>query len=140
MSSNLSYAKALLHENEYTCVLYDGEHTLTSMERGVKPLLIWLDGGEDMTPYSAADKVIGKGAAFLYVLLGIREIYTGVVSEGAREVLLSNGISLEYESCVEHIFNRNKTGFCPIESAVSEIKEPREALEVIRQTVRKLNS
>ena len=138
MHSNLEFAKNLLLAQDYTCVLHNGKDTLTSNERGVKPLLQWLESGQDMTDFCAADKVIGKGAAFLYVLLGIKQVYATVISESAKHVLEKNGIALEYDTLVDRIMNRTRTGFCPIETAVVEIEDANEALMVIKATFREL--
>lgn len=91
-----------------------------------------------MTDFCAADKVIGKGAAFLYVLLGIKQVYATVISESAKHVLEKNGIALEYDTLVDRIMNRTRTGFCPIETAVVEIEDANEALMVIKATFREL--
>ena len=42
------------------------------------------------------DKVVGRAAAFLYVLLEVKEIYAGVMSEGAADVLSKYGICSGY--------------------------------------------
>ena len=84
MDRNLVYAKELLEKENFTCVLWYGEHLYTSRERGVKPLLEWLDQGLDLSSFSAADKVVGKAAAFLYVLLGVSRVYASVISEAAE--------------------------------------------------------
>ena len=40
---DLERAKEVFNSGDYTCVLCKGVATLTSTERGVKPLLNWLD-------------------------------------------------------------------------------------------------
>lgn len=137
-NNDLSRAMALLHDNEYTFAAVCGDKTVTSRERGVKPLLILLDSGDDLHGYSAADKVIGKGAAFLYALLGVDAVFADVISEPAFNVLQSSGIVVEYALKAEHIINRKGDGICPIEQAVSDIDSARAALPVIRQTLKDL--
>ena len=66
MNSDLLKAKKMLHEGGYTCVLCKSDKVYTSNERGVKPLLNWLDSNINLNDFCAADKVIGKAAAFLY--------------------------------------------------------------------------
>ena len=65
---------------------------LTSTERGVKPLLQWLDGENRVKGFSAVDKVVGRAAAFLYVLLEVKEVYAGVMSEGAAHYFICAGL------------------------------------------------
>lgn len=42
-----------------------GSTIYISTERGVKPLIDRIDDGTDLQGFSAADKVVGKAAAFL---------------------------------------------------------------------------
>ena len=132
MKTDLQTAIELLGKEEYTCVLCKGDSIYTSTERGVKPLLNWLDEGRQFKEFSAADKVVGKATAFLYVLLGAKEVYAPVMSEGAVSVLEENGISVRYDTLAKNIINRMGTGICPMESAVKDISEPQEAVAAIK--------
>ena len=130
-------ALALL-DGGFTCAVYKGEQVYKSQRRGVAPLLEWLDSGADFRGFIAVDKVVGKAAAFLYVLLGVKAVYAFVISEEAERVLKSHGIAVEYGERVAAIRNRTNTGFCPMEQAVETIDDPAEALEAIRATVARL--
>ena len=138
-SNDLEQAKALL-QTGYTCVLQRENEQESSTKRGVAPLLAWLNSGKNYHGFSAADKVVGKAAAYLYVLLGVKEIYAQVVSEAAESVLSKHQIPLFYEEKVPAIRNRTNTGFCPMEQAVWDIDEPREAKQAIETTLKKLQS
>lgn len=139
MKSDIEKARSLLKSGEYTCVIGSEDKIYTSTERGVKPLLAWIDGGTDMSGFSAADKVVGKAAAFLYVILGVKAVYAGVISEPAKQVLTENGIDVEYGTLTDAILNRAGTGFCPMETAVKSISEPYAALEAVRQKLKVLS-
>ncbi len=132
MKADTTQAKQLLKQGNYTCVLLRGTTVHTSRERGVRPLLTLLDSGEDMSHFCAADKVVGKAAAMLYVLLGIDELWAGVISAAALPVLTAHGISIQYDHLTECIRNRTGTGFCPMEQAVRDIGTPEEGLAAIR--------
>ncbi len=132
MNSDLTKAAALLNSGAYTCVLCRGDAVFTGTERGVKPLLGWLDGGVDLNGFSAADRVVGKAAAFLYVLLGAAAVYAPVMSKAAISVLEENGIQAHCGQAVEQIINRAGTGICPMEEAVADAAKPTEALNRIR--------
>lgn len=140
MNSDIEKAKLLLKSESYTCVLCLEDKVYTSTERGVKPLLAWIDSGMDMKGFSAADKVVGKAAAFLYVILEVKAVYADVISESAEKVLTENGIAVEYGLLTEAIRNRAGTGFCPMETAVKSISEPSAALEAIRRKIKELNN
>ena len=121
-----------------TAVLCRGGELFVSRERGVKPLLDWLDSGRDFRGFSAADKVVGKAAAFLYVLLGVREVRAPVMSEGAAETLERYGVLFRCDTLSPEIRNRAGTGLCPMEQAVRDVGTPEEALTAIRRTLRQL--
>ena len=140
MNKDLTKAKKILLDTAATCVLCKGSSRVDSQLRGVTPLVDLLDTGMDFSGYSAADKVVGKATAFLYCLLGVKAVYTPVISEAALAVLQENGIDAQYDTCVPAIFNHRKNGPCPMESATKTITNPEEALVAIRQTLEKLSS
>lgn len=137
--AQLKIAREILESNGLTCVLCKGDVRYTATERGVKPLVRWLTEGTDLRGFSAADKVVGKATAYLYVLLGVKEVYAHVMSRSAALVLESNGIAAQYGKLAENIINRQGTGICPFEAAVLEIDTPQEALTAIRAKMAELN-
>lgn len=138
MPEDLEKAKEILNESGCTCVLCRGETVYESHQRGVTPLLDWLASGEDTCGCSAADKVVGKGAALLYSLLGVRRVHGNVMSLAAAKVLRKNGIEAYWDTLTEAIRNRAGTGLCPIETATAHIDDPEEALPVILATLKTL--
>ena len=140
MSNDILTAKNILLENNYTCVLYSDKAEFHSVERGVKPLLDFLKSDFDFTDFCAADKVIGAGAAHLYVLLKVKSVWAKLISTKAREILKANNITLYFEEEVSHIINRRGDDICPIEKAVNGITNSEEALTVIKKTLETLNT
>ena len=136
--NNMERAKKLLGEGGYTCVLCKGEYRFDSSQRGVKPLLTLIDAGETPKGFSAADKVVGRAAAYLYVLLGAGQVYAHVMSDTAVEVFEKYAVSYSYNERVKTIFNRTLTGLCPMESSVLGIDEPEAALAAIKAKVKEL--
>lgn len=130
--------KQLLKEGKYTCVLCSGEQSFTSRQRGILPLLTCYREQKIGKGALAADKVVGKAAAFLYLLLEIQNLYAEVISEPAYQVLTSAGISVEYDTMVPAIINRTGDGYCPMETAVWEIENPEEALCAVEKTLLRL--
>ena len=128
----MEQAREILTAEGYTCVLRKDGILYTATERGVKPLVRWLTQGLDVRGFSAADKVVGRATAYLYVLLGVKEVWAAVMSEGAAEVLSRHGIAAAQDKLVKHIINRAGTGICPFEEAVLDIQTPGEALTAIR--------
>lgn len=140
MLDDLQKAQQILHDTDSTCVLCRDELVYRSTDRGVAPLLRFLDSGEDTCGFSAADKVVGKAAALLYCLLGVRRVHGNVMSLAAVQVLRKNGIEAYWDRLAENIRNRSNTGLCPMEEATLSIDEPDDALSVIRVTLLRLQS
>ena len=130
--------EALLEKNA-TCVIITDNEMKVSHERGVKPLLMLIDQNCDVCGGVSADKVVGKAAAMLYILLGIGELYACVISELALKALSNSNIKVRYDKVVPMIRNRTDTGFCPMEQAVKDIDEPTEALRAIKITLKALS-
>lgn len=132
MNNRLEKIKNSMRDGSYTCVIDTGSEVLFSTERGVKPLLEFLDSGKDFSGAFAFDKVVGKAAAFIYVKLGVSCLYTEVISEFALKVLLAHSVNVEYGKMVDAIRNRAGNGFCPMESAVLGIYDADEAIAAIK--------
>lgn len=140
MDQDWNKARFLLDSGMYTCVVCSGSAVYTATERGVKPLLFWMDSGMDLTSFVAADRVVGRATAFLYCLLGVKAVYARVMSRPAAEVLAAHGIAMEAEQMVDGIINRRGTGPCPFEDAVRAIDDPQEALTAIRAKLAQMES
>jgi hypothetical protein len=138
MRADTKQALALLRDENLTCAVCGGEDAYKSTARGVAPLLNWLDNGMRFSGFCAADKVVGAGAAYLYVLLGVVEVYAEILSESAQKVLQRYEISVHFGTLVPRIRNRAGDGFCPIEDAVSNATDAQDALERIRARLKEL--
>lgn len=114
-------------ENKYTCLIANnGEIIYTSFDKGVKPLFDFYKSqkGFELNDLQLIDKVIGKGAAFLCILIGIKKIHTDVISKPALDVLNQYKIQTTYVTITEHITNADKTGHCPVETLSEEFNTP----------------
>lgn len=138
MNSEIITAKNILTENNYTCVLSLNNAQYHSDLRGVKPLIGFLESDNDFNGFYAADKVVGAGAAHLYVLLGVKAVWAGVISDSAKKILEKNNITVFYETKASYIINRTGDGVCPIENAVASIEDSKQAFIIIKQTLEKL--
>ena len=140
MTKDTILAKQDLEEKGCTCVLRKGEAVCFSFEHGVKPLLKWIDEGKDFSGCGAADQVIGKAAALLYICLGVKDLYGQVISESALSVLTEHGVTCTYGEKVPYIINRKKNGMCPMEQTVLAISDPAEAVEALKNKVRSMTA
>lgn len=138
MKNDLEQAKELLANEEYTCAACRGGELFTATEHGVRPPLRWLNEGTNLTGATAADRIVGKAAAFLYVLLGVQTVYAPLMSAPAQETLRANGIEAIADEVVPAIRNRTNTGYCPMESSVWEITDPHEAKAALERKISEL--
>lgn len=136
--TDLERANRLLTQRGCTVVLCRGEQVYTDTRRGVAPLLALLDGGEDLQGFSAADKVVGKAAAFLYLRLGVTAVQGGVMSEPAYRLLTAHGVTVAYDTLTPAIRNRAGDGFCPMETVTLPLTDPAEAESAIRRRLAEL--
>lgn len=136
--TDVERAKALLVDSNYTVVLCRDEITHTDTRRGVSPLLSLLDRGVCVTGFAAADKVVGKAAAFLYLRLGVTAVHAAVMSKPAYDLLTAHGIDTTYDTLVPAIRNRAGDGYCPMEQVSLPLADPLEAEVAIRKRLAEL--
>ncbi len=121
-----------LREEGCSCVIRQGDEIRSFHERGVRNLYELLEHDPAfLKGASVADKVVGKGAAALMVLGGVREVYAGVISTSAVELLRRSGVRLLLGQEVPYIINRAGTGRCPVESLCLDAESPEQCFERI---------
>jgi len=131
--SGIEKAKSILKEGTYGCVFCKGDLVYSKTGIGVSPIMDLLNAQTDLRGFYAADKIVGKAAAMLFVLAEIKEVYGGVMSEQAANYLKQHGIKYSYGKIVDAIMNRKGTGICPMEMAVKDISEPQAAFDAIKK-------
>ncbi len=136
--NDLGKAIEILKKDNCTCVLVKEEKVFKSTKRGVKPLLEFLEQGIDVD-FSACDKVVGNGAAYLYVLLKIKELHALILSKPAKDTLDKYGIKATCDVLVDNIRNRTDTDICPMEKAVMKAASPEDAKNKIIQKLKELS-
>lgn len=128
-------------------ILQDGNHSLvvasdgirTFDGQGISDLYGLLTEHPDwLRDASVADKVVGKGAASLLILGGVRELFAGVISASALGLLEDSGISLRFAEKVPYIINRKGDGLCPVEALCKDCKTAAECLPFIQDFINKL--
>ena len=132
--TDLDLARALLIANkDATLVAVRGDEIHVCHERGVKPLLKMIKEGRNLRGFAVADKVVGKAPALLYAILGPEAVFSPVMSWTGRAVLMASGIAVSYDTLVPHVQNRDKSGQCPMDSSVTNVWEPYEAVGVLEE-------
>lgn len=133
----MSALVALLDKGDTTLVVDNGRVT-TYTGRGVSDLH-WLltDHPHMLQGARVADKIVGKGAAALMILGGVRELYTPVISRLALNLLSGYDIKTTYDKVIDHVVNRDKTGWCPVETLCRDLATPKECLAAITEFLNK---
>ncbi|MCL2089135.1 MAG: DUF1893 domain-containing protein [Oscillospiraceae bacterium] len=137
---NIERARAIFAQNDYTIVLCKDDKTYTGTKPGVACLMEFVKSGTDLAGFSAADKVVGKAAALSFVFLSVDEVYSPLMSRQAIGVFDRHNIAYTYDKLIDSVLNRTKTGLCPMETAVSEISDPKEAAAAINNVQLTMNN
>jgi hypothetical protein len=136
--SDWERAIRLLAEGDYGCVLARGEETLVSRAPGVGALVDWLAAGVELAGFAAADRVVGRAAALLYAHAGVVAVYADLAGAAAADICAAHGIAFRAAVTVPGILNRDQTGPCPLEAAVTGVDDPATAVGLLTDTVRTL--
>ena len=136
--SDMEKAMEIFSTGEYTCVLCKDDTIITSTERGVKPLVGFIESCKDYTDFLAVDKIVGKSAGHLYMLMGVKCIHASVMSREAYEFLTTGGVEVTADTFTDKIINRMGNDICPMEKAVSGIEDSQLALLKIKKTIAEL--
>lgn len=124
--------RQILCEGDFSLVVDSGS-VRTFSGKGVSDLLRLLDSEPDsLMGASLADKVVGKAAASLMVLAGVREVYAEVISRPGLDMLRDVKIDVAYDVLVGNIQNRTGTGLCPLERLCLPCATPAECLGRIK--------
>ena len=115
----------LLHTGGYSCVIANEGKIRTFTQRGVADLYDLLTREPEFL----------KGAliaAALMILGGIKELYTDVVSSNAMDLFQTSDVKVDFVQEVPFIWNRDHTGWCPVETMCSEEESAEAILQLIR--------
>lgn len=130
----------ILQTGHYSLVVRNGE-TKTFTGRGVSDLFrLYGEQPAFLQEAEIADKVVGKAAASLMILGGVRRLQTGTISRLALDLLRKYPVEVSFKQEVPHIENRNKTGWCPLESRCRDLQTPQECLLAITDFINAQNA
>lgn len=140
MTDAIIKAVSLLKETESAIVILNDGKVRRSSERGIKYLLGLVENDDGiLRGATVADKVVGRAAALLMAKGGVKEVYADVLSVPAQDVFLQCGIQIDYHTLVDGIVNRTGDGRCPMESAVLDVDNPDEAVDVLRAKLNEMS-
>ncbi len=125
--------KRFLESGDTVWICQEGALLFRSKEKGLSPLLTYLDR---FTPSSGGvtsyDRTVGNAAALLLRQASCTQVYSLIGSQLAAQTLREFGISYSFLTTVPRILNRSGNDICPFEKA-SVGKSPAEFYELIRE-------
>ena len=113
-----------LHAQNCSCVIANRGEVRCFRERGIKDLYqLYISDKQFLSGAVLADKVVGKAAAALMIMGGVKQIYADVISIAALNLLAKTNITVQYAESAPYIINRSKTDLCPMEKATQHIND-----------------
>ena len=135
-------ARRTIAEGRAECVVIRGGRVFRESGRGVSPLLEFHDHREPgfLKGATVVDKVIGRAAAMIAISGGATRVHGETMSEDAKALLESKGVTVSYGTLVPRILNADRSDLCPLEKSVEGIDDPEQALTALRKRIEELKS
>ena len=123
----------MLNEQGLSLLVYNHDSLTTHANRGIQDLLQLIsDQPERLKGAVAADKIIGKAAAAIMIVGGVKEVHTNVICTPARELFEANGVLVFATEEVPMIMNRDQTGMCPMDTQIANIESIEECVAILQ--------
>ena len=131
--AEMEWAQHILATEPSSLVLVCTSHIHQRSGRGIAPLyeLVTESEPQQLKGGVLADKIVGKAAALLALYAGFSAVYADIMSTPAYDLLVQNNVLVAAGLVVDHILNRTKSGFCPMELLTADVTEPEEAYSII---------
>ena len=121
----------ILRREKCSLVVKNHDIVTTYSKPGVRDLEYLLDHDPEMLHGATiADKVIGKAAAAMVVVGGVKELYAEVMSKRAIPFLEEAGIAYTYGTLVDTI--KEEGGRCQLEKITAPATTPEETVALLR--------
>lgn len=124
----------------YSIALCRNDEVITDDGRGISPMMKFIAEDRELSGYSAADVIVGKAAAMLFVKAGIVCVHAITLSEAGKEFLEAHDIPCTYDSLTERIIDRSGTDICPMEKTVADIWDPETGYETLERRIAEMRS
>jgi deoxycytidylate deaminase len=128
----------MIEDGRATCVVVkDNKIISAESPKGISHIIKLYEAGMLKGAY-VADTVIGKAAAMIFSLGGVKSCYGYTTSKPAVKWLNEHNIAISYNTCSDYIINRTRDGMCPMEETVANITNENEALILLKAKVEEL--
>ncbi|MGQ9514466.1 MAG: DUF1893 domain-containing protein [Thermoproteota archaeon] len=131
--------KQLVEEGKSLIIVNDGRKIFSSSEVGLTGLLKAIEevDSRSLDGSVVADRVVGKAAALVAISFGARELHAIVMSRSAIDVLRKHSRIFSHINLVDEIKDKSGLDTCRYEKMVANVEDPKEALKLIREALRK---
>lgn len=130
-----------LHDGGFTLVVANGDDIYGFTRRGVAGLHELLTSRPHLLRGAwIADKVVGKAAAALMILGGVKRVHTDVISSLALSLFAAYDIDVTYTREVPHVINRAGDGWCPMEIRCRDKSTPEECFAAVTDFLNRIKS
>lgn len=138
MEKILDKLKYILLAQQHSCVFGNEETYFYSDLKGIRPLMQYIQEGKK--GYYVADKIVGKAAAYLFILLEVKAVYADTISVEGLKTLEDNNIPVFYHQLVDYIINRTGDDICPMEKTVKDIDDPKIAYQALIEKIKQMQT
>ena len=136
----LKKAKSTIKDTDAVFAYISENEEIISNAKGIGFVASLCNDKRDLSQGAAADKIVGKAAAMLFVFLGLKYVHAETISEGAIKVFEDFGVEYSYDFITEAIVNRKGDGLCPMEMAALDTKTPEETLGAVNKKLQELRT
>lgn len=122
-----------LNDNKLSLLVRNHGVTTQHGQRGIQDLLELIQKDPNRLKGAVcADKIIGKAAASLMIVGGVKEVRTNIICEDAKKLLEQNGVKIVADTVVPMILNRDQSGQCPMDSKLVGVQTADECVEILK--------
>ena len=123
----------MLNEQCLSLLVFNRDSLTTHANRGIQDLLQLIsEQPERLKGAVVADKIIGKSAAAIMIVGGVKQVHTNIICTPARELFEANGVQVFANEEVPMIMNRNRSGMCPMDTQINEVESVEECVAILQ--------
>lgn len=123
----------MLNRQGLSLLVFNHDSLTTHSNRGIRDLLLLIsEQPERLHGAVVADKVIGKSAAAIMIVGGVKEVHTNLICTPARELFETNGVRIFAAEEVPMILNRDRSGMCPMDTRIANIESIEECVAILQ--------
>ena len=126
----------LLHETNCSCVIGNREIRTFSRPGIIDIYDLLYCNWNFLSGSCVADRVVGKAAASLLILGGVKRVYADVISCQAYSMFEDHNLEAEYKDMVGFIWNRHHTDPCLLEKLCCKENDLMKILDIIDRFIR----